>query len=152
MNINATIFSLGCERKNLNVLRHAGYQEILKLLQAELLRASRFQEIVLQEVICTHTNDIQGISYNESRPFFTQQFSHVDPIMLKILKLFRNGQNILFHQIIVRKLDQNIQIYVLTGITHEAAENQFFLCYFLGNKESKIKIFYHLLFRYLCNI
>ena len=79
------LMSIDGERENLNVLGEAREQEILKFFQAELLRASRFQEIILEEVICTHTHNIQCISCNEFCPFFTHLSSQVDLVMCKIL-------------------------------------------------------------------
>lgn len=40
---------------------HGRNQEILVLIQAELLWSEWFQEVVLEEVICSHADDNNGV-------------------------------------------------------------------------------------------
>lgn len=47
---------------DLDIMGHGRDQEILVLIQAELLGADRFQEVVLEEVVCSHADDNNGVS------------------------------------------------------------------------------------------
>lgn len=86
------------KEEDLNAISHARDQVILVLFNTELLGSSWVQVVILDKVICAHTQYEYSSSDNILSLLLTYQFYQLDFVMQKILQLSGKRQYTLFNQ------------------------------------------------------